>query len=60
MAEVIRLEDRLVRAPPKPSMGAVVPGKAVILLFTGIRYERLDGHPGGAPVKPAEGKAKKH
>lgn len=60
MAEVIRLEDRVTRAPPKPSMGAVVPSKAVILLFTGIRYERLDGHPDGSPAKPAQGKAKKH
>ncbi|WP_139093150.1 hypothetical protein [Pararhizobium polonicum] len=64
MAEVIRLEDRLTRAPPKPSMGPMAPGKAVILLFTGIRYERLDGHPGDAPAKPARGpaqdKAKKH
>ena len=60
MADVIRLEDRLVRAPPKPSMGPIAPSNAVILVFTGIRYERLDGHPGGAPVKPSEGKAKKH
>lgn len=64
MAEVIRLEDRLVRAPPKPSMGPVVPSSAVILLFTGIRYERLDGHPDNTPAKPArgsaQGKAKKH
>ncbi len=60
MAEVIRLEDRVVRAPPKPSMGPVAPSNAVILLFTGIRYERLDDHPGGTPAKPAHGKAKKH
>lgn len=60
MAEIIRLEDRLVRAPPKPSMGPIVPQKAEILLFTGIRYERLDGHPAGASAKPPAGKAKKH
>ncbi|WP_438749484.1 hypothetical protein [Pararhizobium sp. O133] len=60
MAEVIRIEDRLVRSPPKPSMGPVVPSNAVILLFTGIRYERLDGHPGGAPAKPVPSRAKKH
>jgi hypothetical protein len=60
MAEVIRLEDRLVRAPPKPSMGPIAPSKAVILLFTGIRYERLDGHPGNTPAKPAPSTAKKH
>ncbi|MCV9997760.1 hypothetical protein OE766_05830 [Pararhizobium sp. YC-54] len=66
MADVIRLEDRLVRAPPKPSMGPIAPSNAVILLFTGIRYERLDGHPDDtlskpAPgAKPAPGRAKKH
>jgi hypothetical protein len=32
----------------------------VILLFTGIRYERLDGHPGNTPAKPAPSTAKKH
>jgi len=60
MAEVIRLEERLVRAPPKPSMGPVAPSNAVILLFTGIRYERLDGHPGHVPEQPAPGRAGKH
>ncbi|WP_426228585.1 hypothetical protein [Pararhizobium sp. DWP3-4] len=60
MADVIRLEERLVRAPPKPSMGPVAPGNAVILLFTGIRYERLDGHPGHVPAKKTPGSAKKH
>ncbi|KQV37323.1 hypothetical protein ASE23_01350 [Rhizobium sp. Root73] len=60
MAEIIRLEDRLVRAPPKPSMGPIVPSKALILLFTGIRYERLDGHPDNTPAKPAPSRAKKH
>jgi len=60
MAEVISLEDRLVRAPPKPSMGPIAPSNAVILLFTGIRYERLDGHPGDVPEKKTPGRAKKH
>lgn len=60
MAEVISLEDRLVRAPPKPSMGPIAPSNAVILLFTGIRYERLDGHPGYVPEKKTPGRAKKH
>ncbi|WP_428427975.1 hypothetical protein [Pararhizobium sp.] len=60
MAEVISLEDRLVRAPPKPSMGPIAPSNAVILLFTGIRYERLDGHPGDLPSKKTPGRAKKH
>lgn len=60
MAEVIRIEDRLVRAPPKPSMGPVVPSNAVILLFTGIRYERLDGRTGDIPPRPAKGNSKKH
>ncbi|WP_455272268.1 hypothetical protein [Rhizobium herbae] len=60
MADVIRLEDRVVRPPPKPSMGPIAPSNAVILLFTGIRYERLDGHPGDTPAKKAPGRAKKH
>lgn len=60
MAEVIRIEDRLVRAPPKSSMGPIAPSNAVILLFTGIRYERLDGHPSGTPAKPAQGNSKTH
>ena len=59
MAEVIRIEDRLTRAPPKPAMGPVPPGNAVILLFTGIRYERLDGYRSATP-KPAPGQPKKH
>jgi hypothetical protein len=58
MADVIRIEDRLVRAPPKPSMGPVAPGNAVVLLFTGIRYERLDS--GATPLEPVPDKAKKH
>lgn len=65
MAEVIRIEDRLTRAPPKPAMGPVAPSNAVILLFTGIRYERLDGHRGDGhrgktPPKPVPDQSKKH
>jgi len=60
MAEVIRIEDRLTRAPPKPAMGPVAPSNAVILLFTGIRYERLDGHRGATPPKPVPDQTKKH
>jgi hypothetical protein len=41
-------------------MGVVAPQKAEILLFTGIRYERLEGHPAGASAKPPAGHAKKH
>ena len=42
MAEVIRLQERLDRLPKRP----VEPCEARILLFTGIRYERLteEGH----------------
>ncbi|WP_156373793.1 MULTISPECIES: hypothetical protein [unclassified Rhizobium] len=59
MAEVIRIEERLTRAPPKPSMGPIAPSNAVILLFTGVRYERLDGHPGSTPAKPVSGRTRK-
>lgn len=37
MADVIRLQERLDRQPKRP----VEPCVAQILLFTGIRYERL-------------------
>lgn len=37
MADVIRLQERLERLPRRPSE----PCEAQILLFTGIRYERL-------------------
>jgi hypothetical protein len=60
MAEVIRIEDRLTRAPPKPAMGPVAPSNAVVLLFTGIRYERLDGDHGATPPQPVPDQTKKH
>jgi hypothetical protein len=60
MAEVIRIEDRLTRVPAKPVTGPVAPSNAVILLFTGIRYERLDGHRGAMPLKPFPDHSKKH
>lgn len=59
MADVIRLEDRVSRSPPKPSMGPVVASNAVILMFTGIRYERLGG-PVSTPLLNPPDKAKKH
>lgn len=59
MADVIRLEDRVSRSPPKPSMGPVIANNAVILLFTGIRYERLGGQVGQPLLTPPD-KAKKH
>lgn len=37
MAEVIRLQERLGKLPRRPTE----PCEARILLFTGIRYERL-------------------
>lgn len=57
MAEVIRLEDRVSRAPPKPVIGPIARREAEILLFTGIRYERLDTLPEKTPVS---GRSKKH
>lgn len=60
MADVIRIEDRLTRSPPKPSMGPVAPSDAVILLFTGIRYERLDVMSSAAPAKSSPETAKTH
>ena len=43
MADIIRIEERLSRSDRKMAMGAPAGQKAVILLFTGIRYERRDG-----------------
>ncbi len=42
MADIIRIEERLQRSGRKMAMDAAAGDKAVILLFTGIRYERLD------------------
>lgn len=56
MADVIRLQDRLGKVPRRP----VEPCEARILLFTGIRYERLTGE-GGRPQTRSNGtKRKKH
>lgn len=61
MADVIRMEGRAPRTPRKPSGEKALPNNAVILLFTGIRYERLDGQTGGGPAKtPLQGGRKKH
>ena len=61
MAEVIRIEDRQVRTPRKMTTEAAPDRNAVILMFTGIRYERLDGGPDDAILgKPAQGGNKKH
>ena len=53
MADVIRLTDWLARTPRRETVRLEAP--AEILLFTGVRYERL------RPVVPAArgGKAKK-
>ncbi len=46
MADIIRLEDHRNRRPPPQADGTV---GARLLLFTGVRYERLE------PVKPCAG-----
>lgn len=57
MADIIRIEERLSRSDRKMAMGAPAGQKAVILLFTGIRYERLDK----SDISPAPIKSgKKH
>ncbi|WEX78363.1 hypothetical protein PYH37_003244 [Sinorhizobium numidicum] len=48
MADVIRMQDRKVKTPRRPP---VTSGGAKVLLFTGIRYERLDGR-GPQPKAP--------
>lgn len=60
MAEVIRLGDRTPRTPRKLTSDQAQPNKAVILLFTGIRYERLDGPSSGPTKSPLQGGRKKH
>ena len=62
MADVIRLGDRTPRTPRKSTSDQVQNNKAVILLFTGIRYERLDGQTGGPAKTPFQGSGsrKKH
>jgi hypothetical protein len=56
MADVIRLQERLDKLPRR----AVEPCEAKILLFTGIRYERLTDE-GQTPETRSNGtKRKKH
>lgn len=40
MAEIVKLEERLARQPKRRAEHH----EAVILLFTGVRYEYRDGH----------------
>ncbi|WP_139276000.1 hypothetical protein [Pararhizobium antarcticum] len=61
MADVIRMEGRTPRTPRKLPGEQAPSSEAVILLFTGIRYERLDGQTDGGPAKtPLQGGRKKH
>ncbi|MGH6807588.1 MAG: hypothetical protein ACREEJ_12225 [Ensifer adhaerens] len=41
MADVIRMQDHKVQMPPRRP--PAISSGAKVLLFTGIRYERLDG-----------------
>jgi hypothetical protein len=56
MADVIRLQDRLDKLPKRP----VEPCEARILLFTGIRYERLTGGRDRPETRSNGTKRKKH
>jgi hypothetical protein len=54
MADIIRLEGRRSQMPQPPSNDGVV---AQILLFTGVRYERLDPpkrRPGSGTKRPTK------
>ncbi|UWU08778.1 hypothetical protein [Sinorhizobium medicae] len=55
MADVIRMQDRIVK---RPERRPVAKGGAKVLFFTGIRYERLDGR-GPQPTAPVDRQAKK-
>lgn len=55
MAEVVRLEEWLERQPKR----AVEPCEARIILFTGVRYERLLTTAGDPPHKRPAAKRKK-
>lgn len=55
MADVIRMQDRKVQRPRRPPVKS---GSATVLLFTGIRYERLDGR-GPQPKAPTGPRIKK-
>ena len=58
MADIIRIEERLPRLTRRMAMDAPASDMAVILLFTGIRYERLD-KADGIETPPAK-TGKKH
>lgn len=65
MADVIKLQDRQHRGGRKMNPDGVRQD-ATILLFTGIRYERMDGvtlpkvSPGVSTIKPLNGSTHKH
>jgi hypothetical protein len=56
MAQVIRLQDRLDKLPKRP----IEPREAQILLFTGIRYERLTDESHRPATRSSGTKRKKH
>ena len=56
MAEVIRLQERLDKLPRR----LAEPCEARILLFTGIRYERLTDDSHRPQTRPSGAKRKKH
>lgn len=56
MADVIRLQERLDKLPRRP----VEPREAQILLFTGIRYERLTDEHHAPQTRSSGAKRKKH
>jgi hypothetical protein len=56
MAEVIRLQERLDKLPRRP----IEPCEAQILLFTGIRYERLTDKRHTPETRSNGTKRKKH
>ncbi|KQV44531.1 hypothetical protein ASE37_01575 [Rhizobium sp. Root268] len=56
MADIIRIEERVSRPDRKMAMDATAGHEAVILLFTGIRYERLDKGDSIAPAPVKSGK----
>lgn len=65
MADVIKLQDRQHRGGRKMNPDGARQD-ATILLFTGIRYERIDGvtlpkvSPGVSTIKPLNGSTNKH
>lgn len=55
MADIIRIDERLSRPDRKMAMDRTAGHEAVILLFTGIRYERLDRSDTIAPAPVKSG-----